>query len=164
MSAFVKEEEAVRAPATTSRKRRWLVLALVAALVAAVAFGVGTYVGDKNAAPTPEGLAPADVVAVIDGQLAAFNSGDMTKMGSYYTEDAIFEEPGPTAKPVQGRAEIIRIMRGLYNMGAQYNRIGAVIYTNGTASYPVSGPGSTEIDVVLLNADLKIEHYWVILH
>ena len=164
MSAFVTEEETVRAPARMSGKRRWLVSALVLALVAAVAFGVGVYVGHEDPAPAPEGLAPTAVIAVIDGSLAAFNSGDLKKMGSYFTEDAVFEEPGPTAKPVRGRDEIVRVMQALYDMGAQYNRMGAVIYTNGVASFPVSGPARSEIDVVLLNADNKIEHYWTILH
>ena len=162
MSAIVQGEEVVPAAATTSPNRRWFVLALVTVFVAAVAFGVGLYVGDEDPAPAPKGLAPADVAAVIDGSLAAYNSGDMEKFGSYFTEDAIFEEPGPSAKPVQGRDEIIRIMQALYDMGAQYNRIGAVIYTDGIASYPVSGPGNTEMDVAQLNGDLKIEHYWAI--
>ena len=162
MSAIIQGEEVVPAAATTSQNRRWFVLALVAALIAAVAFGVGFYVGDEDPAPAPEGVASAEIAAVIDGSLAAFNSGDMKKFGSYFTEDAIFEEPGPSARPAKGRDEIIRIMQALYNLGAQYNRIGAVIYTDGIASYPVSGPGSTEMDVALFNSDLKIEHYWAI--
>ena len=163
MTAVFPEKE-MQPAAARPRRRRRVALLLAPLVVAAVAFGAGFAVGGADEPPAPEGLAPAEMVEVIDGELAAFNSGDMERMGSYFSADAVFSEPGAggSNRPVQGRAEIIRIMKGLYGMGAQYNRIGPVTYTDRLASFPVSGPGGTEIDVVKFNDDLQITHYWIL--
>jgi hypothetical protein len=135
-----------------------------AALALAVALGIGVLVGRSTTSTEPlGGLAQEEVVATIDGSLAAFNRGDFDAFASYWTEDAVFEEPD-IAGVLEGRDAIVSTNEGYYSLGARYSREGAVIQRGNLAAYVVSCPPCpgewSGIDVVSFTDGWKIDHLW----
>ena len=145
------------------RSRRWLAVVGAAVLTGAVGLAGGYAIGHEE---PPTGLASAKVVAVVDGTLAALGRGDFTTFGSYFAPDAVFEEPGPGAAAVKGRDRIIEVNRTLYQYGARYHRTGAVLQRGHVVSHAVSCPGcpgaDEEIDIAVLDDQLRFVHYWMI--
>ncbi|MFC8501314.1 nuclear transport factor 2 family protein [Pedococcus sp. NPDC057267] len=150
-----------------TRSRAWArpwVAVVAAALLAGGAGAAGGYaVGHEE---PPSGLASAKVVAVVDGTLAALGRGDWTTFGSHFAPDAVYEEPGPGAAPVTGRDRIVEVNRSLFAMGARYHRTGAILQRGHVVSYAVSCPGcpgaDEEIDIAVLDDQLRFVHYWMI--
>ena len=145
------------------RGRRWW--AVVGAVVMAGGGGLaGGYALSHEEPPT--GLASAKVVAVVDGSLAALQRGDFSRFASYFAPNAVYEEPGAGAVPVTGRERIVEVNRTLYKLGARYERTGAVLQHGRVVSFAVSCascPGADEeIDIVVLDEQLRFVHYWMI--
>lgn len=149
--------------ARSGETRRWVVPVAAAVLAGAVGAAGGYAVGHHE---PPQGLASPKVEAVVDGALAALGRGDFTTFGSYFAPDAVYEEPGPGAAPVTGRARIVEVNRSLYGLGARYHRTGAILQRGHVVSYAVSCPGcpgaDEEIDIAVLDDQLRFVHYWMI--
>lgn len=154
------------APAAHERRphlRAWL-LAVGAVLGVLAAFGIGIFVGRATATEGPaQGLASEEVVAVIDGSLAALDRGDWDAFAGYWARDAVLEDAG-LQTTARSREEIVDLNEGLYNLGARYFRTGAVIQLGSLAAYAVSCPDCpgawSGIDLVELDDELKIAHLW----
>ena len=145
------------------RGRRWVAVAGAAVLAGGVGLAGGYAIGHEE---PPTGLASAKVVAAVDGTLAALGRADWTTFGAHFAPDAVFEEPGPGAAAVKGRDRIIEVNRTLYGYGARYHRTGAILQRGHVVSYAVSCPGcpgaDEEIDIAVLDDQLRFVHYWMI--
>jgi hypothetical protein len=140
----------------------WIAVgAVLLALVVAV--GAGVLIGRSTESAAPEGLASEQVVAMIDGSLAALNRGDWDTFADYWTRYAVLEDAAIPAV-ADGRQEIVDLNRRLYNVGARYHRVGPVIQHGDLAAYAVSCPpcpGSwSGIDLVEFDETLKVTHLW----
>lgn len=157
------DAESHHAPPDHSRWRSWrMTLAVVLAVVAG--FGIGLLLDHDHPTAPMQGLASARVVAVLDDLYADYNRGDFDAFAAHFAKGAIYEqvsseEPGV---PLVGRQRIADGLQPAWAVGARYERAGVVIQNGDTASLPVSAskhpPG--RLDVVQLDADLKIVHYW----
>lgn len=146
-----------------ARRRLWPAVGAAAVLAGGAGLAGGYAIGHEQ---PPSGLASPKVVAVVDGTLAALGRGDFTTFGSHFAPDAVFEEPGPGAAAVKGRDRIIEVNRTLYQYGARYHRTGAILQRGHVVSYAVSCPGcpgaDEEIDIAVLDDQLRFVHYWMI--
>jgi hypothetical protein len=145
-----------------SRINIWIAVGAVLALAAAV--GIGVLIGrSTKATESVQGLAQKEVVAAVDGSLAALNRGDFQAFAAYWTKDAVFEEPG-VAGVLEGRDAIVGQNEGYYKLGARYFREGPVIQRGNLAAYVVSCPPCpgawSGIDVVRFTDGWKIDHLW----
>lgn len=154
----------VAMPGLVARRSSWAVGVVVAVLAGAAGLAGGYALGHEE---PPGGLASPTVVAAVDDTLAALGRGDFTAFGEHFAPDAVYEEPGPGAQPITGRARIVEVNRSLYEMGARYHRTGAVLQRGQVVSYAVSCPGcpgaDEEIDVAIMDDQLRFVHYWMIL-
>ena len=156
---------AMHAPEVHGRRSHlniWIAAGVVLVLVAAL--GIGMLIGrsTKRTEP-PQGLARTEVVAAIDGSLAALNSGDFEAFGSYWAKNAVFEDPGGFGT-ARGREAIVEMNRSYQNLGARYERASAVIQRGNLAAYVVSCPKCpgawSGIDLVRFTDGWKIDHLW----
>jgi ketosteroid isomerase-like protein len=158
VSAFASEAHPYR------RHVSFWAAVLGGAAAIALALGIGVLVGRSTASTEPsEGLAQNEVVAAIDGTLAALNRGDFQAFATYWAKDAVFEEPG-IAGVLRGREAIVGQNEGYFNLGARYYRESAVIQRGDLAAYVVSCPTCpgqwSGIDVVRFTDGWKIDHLW----
>lgn len=130
------------------------------------ALAVGILIGrttTESQAPS-RGLASSEIVAVIDGSLAAQRRGDFDAFASYLAPDVVYDEPIMGHVAVKDRQKIIDLSEGYYNLGARYFRASPVIQRGNLAAYvgtcpPCPGAWSG-IDLVWFDENLKISHFW----
>lgn len=139
----------------------WIAVGVVLALAAAL--GIGVLIGRSTKTEPLQGLAQKEVVAAIDGSLAALNRGDWQTFATYWAKNAVYEEPG-IAGTLRGRQAIVDTSTGYYNLGARYYRISPVIQRGDLAAYVISCPPCpgawTGIDVARFTNGWKFDHYW----
>jgi len=152
---------------------KFRLVALVAMAVALAALGAGLLVGcgsDENAQDT-QGVASAEVNAVLQKWLPANNQGDTEALAALYAEDAVLDDltytpPGRT----EGRQEIADFVAGYANggqgLGFEFRGqpielgdyvIQAVAVTDGGTQV---GEG---VHVFQINEDGQIAHHWAVI-
>ena len=92
------------------RRLHRLILALALVGAAAPAFAT-----DAGTGAPPQESAPAELTAILDEQVKAWNAGDLEKFCAFYAEDAVFTSPSGT---VVGRAEVLARYRKKYKTAA----------------------------------------------
>jgi hypothetical protein len=140
----------------------WIAVGAVLVLVAAV--GAGVLIGRSTESAAPEGLASEQVVAMIDGSLAALRRGDFDAFASYMAPKFVYDEPMMGQVAIADRKKIIDLSEGYYNLGARYYRASPVIQRGDLAAYVVTCPPCpgvrSGIDLVWFDENFKMTHLW----
>ena len=141
----------------------WLV-AVIALAAALVALGVWVVV-DQTRSSTTEGVASAEVSAMLDDYLVAFNSGDSAAFSSLYAANAVQEDRTfSPAVVTRGSEQIADRMAFFASGGMRLEATGPVIVLGDTVARTERIPGETGGYMVVykLDANGKIAHQWVL--
>jgi hypothetical protein len=147
----------------------WLV-AVIALTVALLALGAWVLVDRTGSSSTPAAaLAPAPVVAMLEGRIAAWDSGNGKATAAFYTKDAIMEERDVAPAVVtSGREAIGSRLQWIIDMGLRMKPVGTPVQIGRFVGEPVrfyTSAGARVGEAVLvfeLAKDGKIAHQWVI--
>lgn len=85
---------------------------------------------NANSTTTPAAGAqtPSDeVIAILEGRIAAWNRGDGTAAAAFYAEDATLSEEDGSGVVTTGRAQIAARLQGLIDMGFTLEAVGTPI-------------------------------------
>ena len=169
-------------------RRRRALAALLLALWACVAAGCGSsgttpeapVAGTTPSSPAPSAtptaiaahrpnLPSAEVVAVLEGRIAAMNEGDGAAAAAFYTTDGVLEETDLRPHLVsRGRDEIATRFDDLYGMGLRLAPAGAPIACGSFVAEPTrfsngNAPGRGAAMLVFeIAAGNKLAYQWMI--
>ena len=114
-------------------------------------------------------LPSAEVIAVLEGRIAAMNEGDGAAAAAFYTEDGVLEETDLTPHLVSvGREQLASRFDDLYDMGLRLAPAGAPIaydryVAEPTRFYNGNEPGrGAGMLVFEIDAGNKLAYQWMI--
>lgn len=114
-------------------------------------------------------LPSEEIVAVLEGRIAAMNRGDGAAAAAFYTEDGVLEETDLMPHLISiGRAELTSRFDGLYDMGLRLAPAGAPIaydryVAEPTRFYHGTQPGRGAAMLVFeIGPGNKLAHQWMI--
>jgi hypothetical protein len=161
----VSTTHATRLDRRRLRLNPWLVVVVV---LAAGVVALSTWIlVDSDPAP-PQGLASAEVRAMLEQRIAAFNSDGTRDMSRFYAANAILEEHDVTPSTViRGSTAIGERLEGFSRLwDASGFRIAseseAIQFGSYVAEAASIGEGWDGILIYKLDENGKIEHQWVI--
>ena len=145
---------------------RWHVA--VSGLAAAVVALGAWVVVDQTRSSSTDGLAPPEVVAMLEKRIAAFDRADGQAAAAFYTKDAIMQEED-IGLTTRGREQIAGRLQVLMDAGLRMTAVGAPIQMGrfvGEAVRFYESGGGTGIGEGVLVFELdetsgKIAHQWV---
>ena len=145
----------------TSTRGLIAVIALGAALVA-----LGTWVViDQTRSSSAQGLASADVAAMLKDRHTALNRGDAHAIARFYAPNAVLEERDVTPAIVtRGREDIGQHIAALSQLGLRLESASPVIKLGDTVAEATNVPGSSMAFILVykLDANGKIANQWVL--
>jgi type II secretory pathway pseudopilin PulG len=153
---------------------RWLVIALVAALVVVGVLAALLVLQSRQS--TSPSKASAEVVALLDARIAAMNRGDGRAAGALYTQDGVLDElegmpyasDGKSTYNTVGRAAIQDRLQLMVDLGLRLEAIGEPIMygdlvAEPTRFYEAAGVGYGKAMLVFqISPDHQIAHQWMI--
>jgi len=159
-------------------RRCWVLLAVIAA-IGLIGCGsssppLPSQSASADTTPVPSGwtanasLASADVIAVLEGRLDAYNRGDFAAAAAFWAENGVLIEYEGKTVLNQGREAIAKRLAGVYDFGIRMEPAGAPIQFGQIVAQPVrwlptepGGPDGPSMLVFVMNDSNEIAAEYV---